>query len=377
MCDTLCVRHAAGMWFAKNSDRHPDEAQVVEWHPRRVAGTALQTQYLTLPDADAAAFLGSRPTWLWGCEHGVNEHGVAIANEKIFTVDSPRALPAALLGMDVVRLVLERARTADEALELCASLLERHGQGGSGEPHDDEPYFSSFLLVDPGGGWVVETSNRTWVAKPVADGTSISNRVSLTTDWTRASSDIAPGSDFDDAYRLLQVPTERADHRLAVTRRCVTRGARGTLVNACDLAQTLRDHSDANGSGFSVCLHRPDFHAQTTASMIVDLRSDGGPTRVWACLGNPCVGVYIPIFPPAAVPELSDEREWHRFARLRDRVEAAPDALAHVRDVLAPVEDELWAAAEAAYATGQRGALDRFTTTAYAPVDAALRCLGV
>src|SRR4051794_25144240 len=76
MCDTLCVRHAGGMWFAKNSDRHPHEAQVVESHKRRLARSDVHTQYLALPDAGAFAFAGSRPTWLWGCEHGVNEHGV-------------------------------------------------------------------------------------------------------------------------------------------------------------------------------------------------------------------------------------------------------------------------------------------------------------
>ncbi len=335
----------------------------------------MKTQYLTLADAadGAGAFLGSRPTWLWGCEHGVNEHGVAIGNEKIFTVDSPRALPPALLGMDVVRLVLERARTADDALELCTSLIETYGQGGSGEPFDDEPYFSSFLLADAHAGWVVETSHRTWVAKPAGDGTSISNRVSLKTDWTRGSPDVTPGTDFD-TRRLSQVPTERADHRLAVTRGCVRRG---WDVNARDLAATLRDHSDANGSGFSVCLHRPDFHAQTTASMIVDLRTDGGGPRVWSCLGNPCVGVYVPMFPPAVVPELADEKQWHRFARLRDRVEGRPEDRAHVQAVLAPVEDELWAAADDAYADGNHGALGQFVTHAFAPVDAALTALEV
>jgi secernin len=373
MCDTLCVRHGSGMWFAKNSDRHPAEVQVVEWHPRRAAAAALETQYLSIPDAGASAFLGSRPTWLWGCEHGVNEHGVAIGNEKIFTVDTPHALPPALLGMDVVRLVLERAHTADDALDLCTSLLEQFGQGGSGEPHDDEPYFSSFLLADAHSGWVVETSNRTWVAKPVGDGTSISNRVSVTTDWTRASPDVAPGTDFDE-HRLPQVPTARADHRLAVTRGCV---ARGPVVTARELASTLRDHSDPSASGFSVCLHRPDFHAQTTASMIVDLRADGGRTRAWACLGNPCVGVYLPMFPPAVVPELADEKQWQRFARLRDRMEAERDALERVRRVLAPVEDELWARADDAYATGSGGVLDAFTAAAYVDVDAALDRLGV
>ncbi len=215
MCDTLCVRTDDAMLFAKNSDRHPDEPQVVAWHGRRAAGGEVHTQYLTVGDENAYAFLGSRPTWLWGVEHGVNEHGVAIGNEKVWTVDRPREHPPALLGMDLVRLGLERARSAEEALTVLTTLLERHGQGGSGEPDRDEPYYSSFLVADPRGGFVVETSNRTWAARPVETGAAISNRISLTTDWTRASADVAPGTDFD-AYRLPRMPTEIADHRLAV-----------------------------------------------------------------------------------------------------------------------------------------------------------------
>ena len=131
MCDTLCVRTGDAMLFAKNSDRHPDEAQVVEWHARRVAGASLRTQYLTIPDSGAHAFVGSRPTWLWGVEHGVNEHGVAIGNEKIWTVDHPREHPPALLGMDLVRLGLERARAMTETLkrlDLPGAVLNATGR---------------------------------------------------------------------------------------------------------------------------------------------------------------------------------------------------------------------------------------------------------
>jgi len=53
----------------------------------------------------------------------VNEHGVAIGNEKIFTVERPGDLPPALLGMDVVRLVLERARDANAIPHAAAELL--------------------------------------------------------------------------------------------------------------------------------------------------------------------------------------------------------------------------------------------------------------
>ena len=381
MCDTLCVRTPHGMLFAKNSDRHPDEIQVIESYARRAGGGELRTQYLALPDTGAHALVGSRPAWLWGCEHGVNEHQVAIGNEKIWTVDDPRSTPPALLGMDLVRLGLERGRSADDALDTITTLLEHHGQGGSGEPHHDEPYYSSFLVADTDGGWVVETSNRTWVAEPVGDGTSISNRVCVHAGWTRASASVTAGTDFDASYRLAGMPTGIADHRLAVTRALTTQPGR---VDAADIARALRDHGPAgtiprddpaDGSGVTVCMHRRDVDAQTTASMIVELRRDTA-ARAWAALGNPCVSVYVPFFPPAIAPGLADPAQWQRFAALRDRVEKEPGELANVRAVLAPVEAELWAAAADADATGSDAARAAFATTAFAPVDGALLRLG-
>src|SRR6202008_549697 len=83
-------------------------------------------------DTGAAAVVASHPTWLWGAEHGLNEHGVAIGNEKIWTVDDPHAQSAGLLGMDLVRLGLERGRDADEAFAAITTALEAHGQGGGG-----------------------------------------------------------------------------------------------------------------------------------------------------------------------------------------------------------------------------------------------------
>jgi hypothetical protein len=285
----------------------------------------------------------------------VNEHGVAAGNEKIFTTQNPRELPPALLGMDVVRIVLERAATVDDALEICTSLIEAYGQGGTGEPHQDEPYFSSFLLADANGAWVVETSNRTWVARSADSGASLSNRVSLNTNWTRASVDVAPGTDFD-SYRLSTVPTNRADHRLETTGTCVANGARTTFA---DITKTLRSHSD-NGTGFTVCMHLREWHAQTTASMITYLHRDGSEPQTWVCLGNPCVGVYIPVAAGRIPAELADERQWARFAMLRDRVENGAETLDHVRAVLDPVEAELTA-----------------TSQAYAPVHDALNRLSV
>jgi hypothetical protein len=399
VCDTLAVVDRAGALFAKNSDRPPNEAQVVEAFARRAGGDTLRTQYLTIPDCDAAAMLASRPTWLWGCEHGVNEHRVAIGNEKVWTTDDARAEMPALIGMDLVRLALERARDADEALEQLTGLLTEHGQGGSGERDHDEPYFSSFLIVDPHHGWVVETSARTWAARPLGAGAAISNRISLGADWTRASADVAPGRDFQD-WRDPDAPTGIADHRLAATSGCVARAqsAADDPVGPADLVATLRDHGagpwgapgrpgppspvpteiDADWRGVTVCMHVGDYQA-TTASMVAALPADdAAPMRAWTALGRPCASVYVPAFPPAAPPApLADPATWARFAALACRVEADPDALGAVRAVLDPVEAELWAKADHAYRRGTAAALEEFTSGAWAPVEDALRRLGV
>ena len=380
MCDTLCMRQGDGTWFAKNSDRPPDEPQVVEAYPARPAtGRTRRMQYIDIPDAPAAAFVGSRPTWLTGLEHGVNEHGVAVGNERIWTTTRARDLPPALLGMDIVRLVLERARDADEALAVCTGLVEQFGQGGSGDRDHDDPYCSSFLIADSDSGWIVETDGRSWAARPTGAGAAISNRVSLGRDWTVASADVAPGSDFD-VRRNPRMPTAVADGRLAVTR---ARVAAGAGSGPATLAETLRDHGPGHptlprGDGigdFTVCLHRPDARSQTTASMIAHLRPDRS-ARMWACLGNPCLGVFVPVFFGAAPGELSDERQWLRFAALRDAVGTDEDRAAEVRLAFSAVESELWAEADGAEA-GDSAAIDTYARTAFARVDAALRSFGV
>src|SRR5258708_39840898 len=119
MCDTLCGRGRDGIVFAKNSDRPVGEVQLaVPFGRRPTAGGTLRTQYLSIGDTGAHAAFLSCPTWLWGAEHGVNEHGVAIGNEKVATTHDSAAAQPALIGMDLVRLGLERARSAAEAVEV-------------------------------------------------------------------------------------------------------------------------------------------------------------------------------------------------------------------------------------------------------------------
>jgi dipeptidase len=400
MCDTLCALGAGRTLFAKNSDRPRDEVQVVERHDPRPPGGTVRTTHLELDDAGAVALVGSRPAWMWGFEHGINEHRVAIGNERIFTTDDPATVAPALTGMDLVRLALERAASAEHALHVITDLIARHGQGGRCAADKDDPYWSSFLIADPTSAWVLETSGRTWVARPVDDGAAISNRVTLHTDWTLASDDVAPGTDFD-TWRDGSVPTVPSDDRLDATRACLATGA--AALTPRDLAATLRHHGDrawgAPGSdpaecspppagvdadlhGFTVCFHVdvPGLIVETTtSSMIAELPADPDtPARAWVALGTPCASVYVPVFPPAAIPaELGDPDTWRRFAALRDRVERDPDALGEVRAVLGPIEADLWARADAAAIAADPAERLAVVGESWRAVDAALVRLGV
>jgi len=374
MCDTLCAPGPRGMVFAKNSDRPPSEVQVAWPFGRRAsAGCTLRTQYLSIGDAGACATFLSCPTWCWGAEHGVNEHGVAIGNERVATTHDAAHAPPALIGMDLVRLGLERARSAEEALDVMTGLLDVCGQGGIADTVRQQAYDSSFLVADPSHAFVLETSGSAYAIAPADDGIAISNCLTLGTGWTRASRELSPGDDFG-RFADTEAKTLHADVRLAASRRFLAGTPAGGLTPAATAAH-LRDHGDgpwgaprAGGpvhpppehveedvSGVSVCMHVRGM-VGTTASMIAELPaavSEGEPLRVYVAAGAPCSSIYVPAFPrtaegpPPFVPvELSGEELWHAADAVRQFVEAEPDALPAVRAVLQITEDELWAEAD-------------------------------
>ena len=373
MCDTLCGPGADGMVFAKNSDRPVGEVQLaVPFGRRATAGCTLRTQYLSIGDTGAHAALLSCPTWLWGAEHGVNEFGVAIGNEKVATVHGASHDTKGLIGMDLVRLGLERARSADEALDILIELLTVHGQGGIADAAHQETYDSSFLIADPGHAFVLDTSGTDFAAAPFFGGTAISNRLTVGEGWTRGSLTLNPGDDFN-RFRDIAAPTDSADLRLAASRAFLAgQRSSGTALTPAAIAGHLRDHGrgpwGAPGTDGpaqspptptategvtppSVCMHVPD-RSVTAASFIAVLPTalaEGAPLRAYVALGSPCASIYVPLFPrtvagpPPFVPrELSNEVMWRAADTLRQRVEADPAAIAEIREVLDPVEDELW-----------------------------------
>jgi len=356
-CDSLVALGVAtadgATLFAKNSDRPAAECQpLVQIAPaRHAAGTRVRCQYVDLPQvAETAGIIGSRPYWLWGLEHGVNEHGVAVGNHTVFTKDALAG--EGLIGMDLVRLALERARSAEQAVEVISTLVEAHGQGGSGYADKDWPYHNSFLIADRSTASLLETSDRRWALRHITAVGSASNHLSIGADWDALADGaiehaIARGwwdeacddrFDFAAAFRDTSVAPDvisSGRHR----RTCAVLAASHGRVTSTDLRAALRDHAGSpvhvrgytpdDERYFTVCMHAEPV-GTTTASMIARLPSDPDELLVyWGSLGSPCVGVFLPYYLEAQLPPLlarggaepSDASPWWRFKTLLTLVE--------------------------------------------------------
>ncbi len=359
--------------LGKNSDRLYFGCQPLFLHPRKrwPAGSKIDLGRVSIPQVDETfATLGSSPYWCWGYEEGINEHGVAIGNEGIRTKvlvedirshlegNGPKPGPT---GMDLLRLGLERGRTAREALDVIAGLVEEHGQFGSGMPMMSAPlggYDNSYIVADAKEAWVLETAGKHWVAKRFEQGVaSISNTLSIGPDWDLASprlvtyavyngwwsADDADTFDFTRAYlddelqganqRLLSLPRADQSKKMleqekgGITPRWMMRIARdrASLLSAID--------------------------RENTASSCVAIlpKSDKGLPVFWWCPSVPSKSCYIPFFVHGSViPEavstagtfgrkivrplkagqdrFSADSYWWLFRRLCDLIKQEPEA---------------------------------------------------
>lgn len=185
MCDTFVALPNSTLngdiIFGKNSDRPQGEIQdvVVIAAKNYDSNTTVQCTYISIPQVNKTlAVILSKPRWMWGAEMGANECGVVIGNEAVWTVEPYKT--KGLLGMDLVRLGLERGKTALDALYVITSLLKEYGQGGNCAENFAMNYHNSFILADYQEVWVLETAGEYWVAERVQQGTrSISNNLSI------------------------------------------------------------------------------------------------------------------------------------------------------------------------------------------------------
>lgn len=307
MCDTLALRSDGETWLAKNSDRDPLEAQRVEVVPpvRNDPGKILRCTWMEIPQVpDRHGCIIGRPAWMWGAEMGVNECGVAIGNEAIF---SRRVMKrgAALLGMDLLRLALERADSAGRALEVIVDLLERHGQGGpAGYTQREFRYDNSFLVADAKSIWKLETAGRLWAAKRIEKSDGISNALTIERDWDSVHPDLVRSPvDFRRKFDTRLLPFVGASHRRRAASLAALEQLQGKEISFADFARILRRHRRGEpGGNADLCMHAAPARSplkflrpsHTVNAMIVRLGNDG-PRVAFTGTPGSCTSLFRPV----------------------------------------------------------------------------------
>jgi dipeptidase len=305
------------MYFGKNSDRDPDEVQNLITVPAQnySTGSKLKCTYIEIPQVTHTneIFL-SKPYWIWGAEIGVNEFGVCIGNEAFFTRIPPKKENKYLLGMDLLRLGLERANTAKDALGVIISLLEQYGQGGNCGHNHNFYYNNGFIIADGKEAYVLETIDKMWVWKRITTFWSMSNGISLTTDFDTTSPDLIPfairkkwcksASDFNVKKCFsagFMTKMANAANRRACTWNCLLQCQ--SNIGLSDVISTLRNHGEFDknpkwtpmiSKKLTVCAHAAGLTSpsQSTGSMAVWVAPNGKFSTLATGSSNPCLSTF-------------------------------------------------------------------------------------
>lgn len=382
MCDTLVARPGAtatgALLFAKNSDREANEAQYPFYAPaaRHGNGASLRCTYIEIPQAaETHAVLLSRPFWMWGAEMGANEHGVVIGNEAVHAKIAPGAAPS-LIGMDLLRLGLERGASAEEAVDVITVLLATHGQGGNCAHKGRFEYHNSFIVADAkGNAFVLETVGREWAVERVAAKRSISNSYTIGNGIERASQGAAAlaaehgllnegeAFHFADAFANRKRSALASGHQRWCRTSALLNARTGGLTQA-DMMAFLRDHGAQAARnerwrpdgilGGAVSAHATygpvRRFGQTTASWVAEL-GQGRAVHWLTATAAPDTGIFKPLFfgpgfegtalpdfGPAPTDVFDAKTRWWRHERLHRAVlRNYPERLAayrHERDRL-------------------------------------------
>ncbi|PAB59596.1 C69 family dipeptidase [Anaeromicrobium sediminis] len=145
-------------------------------------GAIYRAAYIDIPQAEKTyKVVANRTAGRWGYGMGINEHQVIVADN-----DAPSRdildFKAGLHDNDVVRLLLERAKTAREAVDILGKIVEKYGQAWNG---------IMFEIGDPNELWVVEVTGHRWVAKKYNDTISArSNQYQIEDDYDLCSADL-------------------------------------------------------------------------------------------------------------------------------------------------------------------------------------------
>ena len=316
MCDSFVALPQATanntVILGKSADCQINEALAFVRIPRRkhIAGEAIKTAHIVIPQTEKThEIIMGKSFWTWGGEIGINEYGVAIGNEAVFTTLQKEEKKDGLVVTDMLRIGLERGRTAQEAVEAIAGLLEEFGQGGNCELSGNSHFDGSYLIADLSEAWVLETAGREWVAKKLLGNIgSISNVLSIHQDWDLSS--LKEWVDWAETYGdPIILPKIGSCDRQSNSYKGLT--AQEGNITAKTAFDVLRQHDQGYDPATApvhtnVCVHagpQEDRQWQATGAMVSEARPDGIVGWFTATASN-CLSIFKPVFPGIELPDI-------------------------------------------------------------------------
>ena len=409
-CTTFMAHGSAlaagkGSIIAKNRDLGPNTLSEVAMHQaaHHPEDKVYKAAYIDIPDAGYTyKFVGSRSAGRWGYGMGVNEHQVLVADNDAPTRDQ-LAYTKGLHDNDYVRLILERAKTAREGVQILTSITEKYGQAWN---------CIMFEIADPQELWVVEVTGYRWVAKKIENTVAArSNQLQIEDDYDLAADDVVsfaveqgwvdPNTErinFREVYgtyELYPASNEDVGQRPAVDKLYNTqmrydramqllKSKQGTLEPE-HFVPMMRDHYDqvTLPSGQVLNMDQVPFYSTeyadmqewvgkwpqadlvehplyirsichhgmqgTTASAAIMAARPDVPDELGLmlhCFRNPCLGTYVPFYVGAYTTpaSYSTPQACAKFMQMTKTALGSYD-LYHdqVREVFDPYEENMWA----------------------------------
>ncbi len=322
MCDTFGIlgkfTKDGSTIFGKNSDRDPNEIHIPEGVPgeKHDLNEHIKTTYGDLiPQVkETYTTILFKPFWIWGAEMGINENGVFIGNEAIFTKRRVEK-NSGLIGMDILRISLERSKDAKEGVENIINILDKFGQGRNCGFEHKIFYHNSFLVGDRNNIFVVETVEKDWVVKEVSSFYSISNCITIGKDYSQKSKGIKEGIDFKETFenKFITYFSKGKIRRERTYNILKEKKGEFDIFSGFNL---LRDHAGEEyrfnkGSMGTVCMHGGGLiSSQTTGSVIIKEKDE---IEIFATLSSsPCISIfkYITF---SDLKDLMDRKRWINY----------------------------------------------------------------
>lgn len=311
MCDTMVKIQKTGLIFGKNSDRSPNEPNLILFYPSRDSKDGkVDCTYISVDqNKPTHAVLLVSPSWMWGAEMGINDRGVIIGNEAVFTRSKGKKTER-LTGMDLLRLALENADNAKTAKAMILDYLSRYGQGGN--CGFDKPFYydNSFLIADREEAFILETSGNEWVERPVEGSGNISNRLSIS--FADSNSNMPKNGFAEHHTEPIFTFFSGSKIRQSCAQDQLLKQEPFTVES---MMKILSSHTEQNesklfrkGSVQSVCMHKSLLGDHTTGSMVVESRNHGD--TIWITgSSTPCLSLYKPVYFGIVVPPVFTKPE--------------------------------------------------------------------